>query len=352
MNPNLVSLRVLRTGAVILFLFMMGATLLRLRNRTLELINTPENIHPPPIQTVDPVNWSRFAYTQYATNTAYLCNSVMLFETLHRLNSKPDRLMMYPNSFSADEQDSSSESRLLRKARDEYGVKLMPIKVQSRDSGDSTWAESYTKLLAFNQTQYKRVLSLDSDATILQPMDELFLLPPCPVAMPRAYWLNPDDHTLSSQLVLVQPSKSEFSRIMAAISDAGSSDYDMEVVNVLYNNSALILPHRRYDLLSGEFRSKSHSAYLGNGLEVWDPQKILKEAKYLHFSDWPVPKPWLLASPSIVQKEQPTCDMNPATGQEDDCRARDIWLEFYADFATRRKVPLLPTRGINASNHH
>lgn len=31
-----------------------------------------------------------------------------------------------------------------------------------------TWAESYTKLLAFNQTQYARVLSLDSDATLFQ----------------------------------------------------------------------------------------------------------------------------------------------------------------------------------------
>ncbi|KAL4860801.1 hypothetical protein BDV12DRAFT_181099 [Aspergillus spectabilis] len=340
MNPNLVSRRALRTGAVILFFLIVGATLLRLQNRTLEPINIPENIHPPPIQTVDPVNWSGFAYTQYVTNAAYLCNSVMLFETLHRLNSKADRLMMYPDSFSADEQDPSSESRLLRKARDEYGVKLMPIRVQSRNSGDPTWAESYTKLLAFNQTQYKRVLSLDSDSTILQPMDELFLLPPCPVAMPRAYWLNPNDHTLSSQLVLIQPSEFEFTRVMAAISDAGSSDYDMEIVNDLYKDSALILPHRRYDLLTGEFRSKSHSAYLGNDLEPWDPEKILKEAKYLHFSDWPVPKPWLSASPSIVQNEQPTCDMNPATGQEDDCRARDIWLEFYADFATRRKVGL------------
>lgn len=85
---------------------------------------------------VTAVNWSRFAYTQYVTNTAYLCNSVMLFETLHRLNSKPDRVMMYPSGFSLDENSAEPESRLLRKARDEYKVKLVPIKVQSRASGD------------------------------------------------------------------------------------------------------------------------------------------------------------------------------------------------------------------------
>jgi hypothetical protein len=88
---------------------------------------------------VGAVNWSRFAYTQYVTNTAYLCNSVMLFETLHRLNSKPDRVMMYPSEFSLDENNAEPESRLLRKARDEYNVKLVPIKVQSRVSGDGIY---------------------------------------------------------------------------------------------------------------------------------------------------------------------------------------------------------------------
>ena len=33
---------------------------------------------------------------------------------------------------------------------------------------DRTWSESFTKLLAFNQTQYSRVLCLDSDATLFQ----------------------------------------------------------------------------------------------------------------------------------------------------------------------------------------
>lgn len=35
-------------------------------------------------------------------------------------------------------------------------------------TADWTWFESYTKLLAFGQTQYARVLVLDSDATLLQ----------------------------------------------------------------------------------------------------------------------------------------------------------------------------------------
>jgi hypothetical protein len=40
----------------------------------------------------------------------------------------------------------------------------------------------------------------------------------------------------------------------------------------------------------------------------------------------------------MIQEKQPTCDLDPVTGQEDDCRARDIWLGLYEDFAKRRKV--------------
>jgi len=91
---------------------------------------------PVPTATDGAVDWSRYAYTQYVTNTAYLCNSVMVFEILHRLGSKADRLMMYPESMHPDPTSNSQESKLLLKAQNEYGVKLLPIKVQHRSGGD------------------------------------------------------------------------------------------------------------------------------------------------------------------------------------------------------------------------
>ena len=82
------------------------------------------------------IDWSQFAYVQYVTNLPYLCNSVMLFESLHSLGCRPDRLMMYPSGFSVE--DDSTEARLLKKARDEYSVILAPIEVQRRTSNDRT----------------------------------------------------------------------------------------------------------------------------------------------------------------------------------------------------------------------
>ncbi|KAI4730380.1 nucleotide-diphospho-sugar transferase [Aureobasidium sp. EXF-10728] len=288
-------------------------------------VDSDLEIHPGTGMKVD---WSKFAYTQYVTNENYLCNSLMVFETLHRLGSKAERVMMYPEQWSLE--FVSPESSLLRKAQDDYNAKLVPIHVQHL-SEEGTWGDSFTKLLAFNQTQYERVISLDSDANVLQHMDELFFLPKVPVAMPRAYWL---DNTLSSQLVVIEPSKQEFERILYAFEHRNSTDFDMEIVNNLYGQDCLILPHRRYDLLTGEFRSKDHHKYLGSTTEVWDPRRVLQEAKFLHFSDWPYPKPWIAGAESVRLEVQPACHNN--TSGEHDCSDREVWNEIYVEFRERR----------------
>lgn len=103
------------------------------------------------------------------------------------------------------------------------------------------------------------MLNLDSDSTILQTMDELSLLPPCPVAKPRAYRLK-FPPVLSSQLVVMPPSATEFARIEGEIKTAEANEFDMEIVTTLYGDSALVLPHRPYSLLTGEFRHLENHA--------------------------------------------------------------------------------------------
>lgn len=95
---------------------------------------------PPEQHNTD---WSRFAYVQYVTNSAYLCNSVMLFETLHRFGtSRADRVMMYPAHMVDPTAMTATthDGRLLLQARDDFNVKLVPIAVQERHSADGTSA--------------------------------------------------------------------------------------------------------------------------------------------------------------------------------------------------------------------
>lgn len=182
---------------------------------------------------------------------------------------------------------------------------------------------------------------------LLQHLDELFFLPPTTVAMPRAYWLLPQSKALSSLLAVIEPSFREHSVLTQSLKAAQAGQielnltenrYDMEILNERYGDSAMVLPHRQYALISGEFRTKHHYNFLGNDQEEWNPDRVLANAKFVHFSDWPLPKPWVMWSQEQLAKLQPACDNNPGTPEESGCRDREVWKQLYDDFRRKRKV--------------
>jgi hypothetical protein len=81
----------------------------------------------------------------------------------------------------------------------------------------------------------------------------------------------------------------------------------MDILNLTYKNPCIIIPHRRYNLVSGEFRADKHERYLGSTEEKWNGKKVFDEAKFVHFSHWPVPKPWNHASEEVMASPEPKC---------------------------------------------
>jgi hypothetical protein len=283
------------------------------------------------------VDWSAYAYVTYATSPDHVCNSLMLAESLHRLGARPDTLILYASELVSDPDTNTPITRLLHQATQMYAAHVQPVDLLSSTSSkaDPMWAQDFTKLLAFNQTKYKRVLSLDSDATLLRPMDELFLLPAeSKVAMPRAYWPN---DTLCTSVMLASPSETEFARIQARMSESNPKEFDMEIINALYGDSCLVIPHKPYLLLTGEMRSADHENYLGSEEEQWDVDEVMGQAKYVHFSDYPVPKPWVATSEGLRRDFMPSCKAPGHKAQGQDCSDRDAWLWLYKEFRERRK---------------
>lgn len=300
----------------------------------------------------------------------------MVFDSLRQLGSRADFILFYPDDWDLQvSDDRDRDSQLLTLAKEKYHVQLMPVEVatinQAQRAGaegtDETWAASVTKLYAFGETQYERILQIDSDVTILQNMDDLFFLPSAPVAMPRAYWSESKPLPLTSLIVLLEPSHKEFKALMSAVSEAafqnsagrGPRKYDMEYLNERYGSSALVLPHKPY-LLTGEFRSRNHKQYLGNDYEEWDPDVALAQARLVHFSDWPLPKPWIKSPPEGVRDLAPQCESS-FRAKQSKCRDRQIWLGLYDDFRKRRKIvckllpapaPDWPLDGVNKTSHN
>ncbi|KAF2661495.1 glycosyltransferase family 8 protein [Lophiostoma macrostomum CBS 122681] len=249
----------------------------------------------------DSVNWSSYAYSLYATDSATLCHAVLVFDALARLGSKADRVLFYPKYWDtvvADARDR--DSQLLVMARDTYKVKLQPISL----------------------------LTVEGRTTAT------------PIALPRAYWSLSKPWPLTSLLMVIQPNLDEFARFKKTITGGGNEalvnahKFDMELINERFEDNAMVLPHRPYALLSGEFRSHNHSAYLGSTSKDWDAERVYSEAKLVHFSDWPLPKPWIMWPQEGLAEMQPDCG-----GRHDaaPCAERRIWKHLYDDFRLRRK---------------
>ncbi|KAL0941332.1 glucose n-acetyltransferase [Colletotrichum truncatum] len=277
----------------------------------------------------------RFAYVQYVTNLDYLCNAVINFGLLRRYGAKEDLVLIHPKSWSEGQSGEAKALAKLKEARPE--INMRAFDVISTSKGDSTWRDSLTKFHAFGLTEWTRVLAFDSDSLVLNSMDHYFLSPTAPVAVPRAYWLNEKNadiakQVLGSHVMLIEPNEARYHKIINEAKQSG--DFDMEVINHMFRDSAMILPHRRLALLTGEFRAKDHSKYLApDEDEEWNAMAEVSRSYLVHFSDWPLPKPWISRSKQQWEASLPECP-NDAVEKEDQprCANRVMWTGFYEDY--------------------
>ncbi|KAJ4328349.1 N-acetylglucosaminyltransferase [Fusarium piperis] len=158
-----------------------------------------------------------------------------------------------------------------------------------------------------------------------------------PVAVPRAYWLNEKNteiakQVLGSHVMLIEPNMARYKKIINEALQSG--DFDMEVINHMFKDSAMILPHRRIALLTGEFRSEDHSKYLAPGEdEEWNAIGEVSRSVLVHFSDWPLPKPWRSRTKKQWVDALPECPDDDVE-REDRPRCADqmIWTGFYENY--------------------
>lgn len=131
----------------------------------------------------DKVDWLKYAYVQYSTSQDYSCNAIMNFERLRsKYNTKANLVLILTNEASIHFGDT------LRNKVEELGVIVKRVNKLTFKSADVTWMQGFTKFYTFDLEEYNRVIYLDSDATILGNMDELFFLPDeVDIAMPLAY---------------------------------------------------------------------------------------------------------------------------------------------------------------------
>ena len=338
-------------------------------SHTTLLSTTPSTAALFPYLSHQSIDWSSYAYSSYATSTAYLCNSLLLFEALQRYGSKADRILFYPDDWDLMvSNDRDRESQLLVLARDKYKVKLVPVDMnaggldEDEDDEDNRQGDEEVgntnpggglgrdviRFLVWDQTQYDRVIHLDSDITLQRHLDELFLLPKAGVAMPRAVWSLPAEIgtnsnnpklRLSPRLMVLEPSREIYNELTAAARPDQKHPIanDELLYTSVFGNTALVLPHETYAFPISELRSSDHSSFSSSSS---NPTSSPSSAAIIHFLDAPFPKPWIMWPRELLAQEMPICEGSPdskAKEREEACRNRDHWFALYDDFRRRRK---------------
>lgn len=310
-------------------------------------VHTPDEIISLPQYTTNinnpEINWRKVAHVQYVVSPEDLCKAIMLFSQLKEASSLASRVLIYPSDWhlilDTDKSEKSKEShisRVLKYAADEFSVLLSPIDTLRGDNSRTIWRQPLSKFLAYNLTEYDRVIVLGTESIVLNSMDELFFLPPTPIAMPYVYFSKPAGWRLSNQIMVIQPSSTDFSEVEKTIKSANSEETDMGIVFKLYNETLTRLPQRPFLVLSQEFRlrDKEHQRFLGSSKEKWDVSQILRQVKLVHFFDPPIPEPWI-ASSTTWKKYTPRC--LATTYRRFNCNNRNAWFRFYNDYENRRK---------------
>ncbi|KAK9356450.1 nucleotide-diphospho-sugar transferase [Lipomyces doorenjongii] len=171
--------------------------------------------------------------------------------------------------------------------------------------------QSFTKILAWNQTQYKRIVYLDADTLPLTNIDDLFDSDGSTAACPDAGW--PD--AFNSGVIVLTPSHSDFLGLYA-LADSGESfdGGDQGLLNAYFGSSWTRLPflYNVTPTTGYQYAPAFH--------------KFSRDVKVVHFIG--TPKPWQQDKPSAPESIA-VPEWYGATGSDVNNRLLRQWWDIY-----------------------
>ncbi|TID25582.1 hypothetical protein CANINC_002882 [Pichia inconspicua] len=139
-----------------------------------------QNYNSMMIENPNAVDWTRLAYVFYATDPDRLIPIIINVTQLRKLETKAQINVIC--SFDIDSGDRELTKRMLVLEQDNVQITHVKPLISKFNKDQKYWRDSFTKLYAFNLTQYARVIFMDADAIVLRLMDHLFFIPPALLA--------------------------------------------------------------------------------------------------------------------------------------------------------------------------
>lgn len=213
----------------------------------------------------------RNAYMTYATDSNYTLGSIVLFRRLRDLRCNGDFVLLHSH-----------------RLRPDHWLALRMLGVETEKQAKvgfiqhAYYQDVLVKLNIFKETDYDKIIYMDSDGMPMKNMDDLFDLP-YDISIPIAYWS--DSNYVTTALMVVRPSKDYHKRLERHFPDAVEKNwFDMDMVNHEFQKEIHVLP-AQYAVLNSEFEGNRGFTYFGSFLDAY------QKAYYIHFTA--IGKPWV-----------------------------------------------------------
>lgn len=240
-----------------------------------------------------PAHASRNAYVFYATQDVYACSIAVNVHLLKAQFRTKHRIIVL----------LSSEVALpYRHLLEDLGASIVdeePLPLH-RDT-IPYYRGCLLKLASFRMHEIdpslKRIITLDADQLILGNLDDLFELSMTSFLAATAYWI--DSTCLSSTLMLIEPSISQWGSVQQLLANPSPQQYDMDIVNKLFQHQLMRLSGR-YVTLNSHWEDwnyppwyKSMAPMVGSSIPVSEKYMtdLYINTKVVHFTA--VGKPWM-----------------------------------------------------------
>lgn len=316
------------------------------------------------------INWRRRAIVAIATDQHSLCNALMLFAALHAAKSRPHRVLVYPEKWDLDIAGPRDRtSQLLVKAQYKLRVQLRPVEMfkhrrnrqgkgrsmsQSTgesgnekpgdwawwdtDGGEGMWDSSVNVVKVWELAWYDRLLVVGGDVMVKEgagsEVDALFDLDDSD-SDNNLFVKEVGSSDFTDAAFILTPGMDKANRLRDLAGDVAMAfenatmpgdSIGHEVLRLGLASDTIVLPRQKYILSTSDLQRV-----------VPEQLQSLLIQPLVHFSDPPLPKPWVMWPNSLMMQVRPKCVVEPDTPHESGCEAREMWMKLYDDYRKRRR---------------
>ena len=213
----------------------------------------------------------RCAFVTMISTDSYLAGALTLFYSVRKTGSKEDFVAMVTS-------DGLASDTLASLSR--AGMRVLTVgrmkKSHTRDMSEERWNDNYTKLRLW-QLAYEKLIFLDSDMVVLQPIDHLFALKHTFAAVPDAF----HPCYLNTGFMVLAPSNQTFAALTALIEEVRSEESEQTLVNHYWLD--------RYHVLHYTYNFAKHNVMSPTRFDIY-VEDYLDTVKVVHYLGV---KPWL-----------------------------------------------------------